>query len=195
MSRSRWRPPSWRPSCWPLAAALRSFWSGITPGLIFAGDCGPTSGASSLPSAVYCRPATPGRPPLVSDAAADLSCMGDDVLDLAQSRARTVPGRGGRLAFHQLISRRIVRRVFDDDEARRMLMRNNRTSPYLGASPRSRCCPLCCSGQHAGADPLFASVRRILYLGLHVDHPLQGSAVDSQVKPAPGACAMAQFAQ
>jgi UDP-GlcNAc:undecaprenyl-phosphate GlcNAc-1-phosphate transferase len=30
-----------------------------------------------------------------------------------------------------LIYRRIVRQVFDDDEARRMLMRNNRTSPYL----------------------------------------------------------------
>jgi hypothetical protein len=35
------------------------------------------------------------------------------------------------LHFHQLIYRRIVRGVFDDDEARRMLMRNNRTSPYL----------------------------------------------------------------
>ena len=35
------------------------------------------------------------------------------------------------LHFHQLISRRIVRGVFHDDESRRMLMRNNRTSPYL----------------------------------------------------------------
>lgn len=41
------------------------------------------------------------------------------------------PGLADALHFHQLIYRRIVRQVFDDDEARRMLMRNNRTSPYL----------------------------------------------------------------
>ncbi len=41
------------------------------------------------------------------------------------------PGLADALHFHQLIYRRIVRRVFHADEARRMLMRNNRTSPYL----------------------------------------------------------------
>ena len=41
------------------------------------------------------------------------------------------PGLADALHFHQLVYRRIVRQVFDDDEARRMLMRNNRTSPYL----------------------------------------------------------------
>jgi UDP-GlcNAc:undecaprenyl-phosphate/decaprenyl-phosphate GlcNAc-1-phosphate transferase len=41
------------------------------------------------------------------------------------------PGVADALHFHQLIYRRIVREVFDDDAARRMLMRNNRTSPYL----------------------------------------------------------------
>jgi UDP-N-acetylmuramyl pentapeptide phosphotransferase/UDP-N-acetylglucosamine-1-phosphate transferase len=41
------------------------------------------------------------------------------------------PGVADALHFHQLIYRRIVREVFDDDESRRMLMRNNRTSPYL----------------------------------------------------------------
>ncbi|MBA3771251.1 MAG: glycosyl transferase [Ramlibacter sp.] len=41
------------------------------------------------------------------------------------------PGMADALHFHQLIYRRVVRVVFDDDEARRMLMRNNRTSPYL----------------------------------------------------------------
>ena len=44
------------------------------------------------------------------------------------------PGMADALHFHQLIYRRIVQRVFDDDnEARDMLMRNNRTSPYLWA--------------------------------------------------------------
>ncbi|MBI2769669.1 MAG: glycosyl transferase [Burkholderiales bacterium] len=41
------------------------------------------------------------------------------------------PGVADALHFHQLIYRRIVREVFHDDDARRMLMRNNRTSPYL----------------------------------------------------------------
>jgi UDP-GlcNAc:undecaprenyl-phosphate/decaprenyl-phosphate GlcNAc-1-phosphate transferase len=41
------------------------------------------------------------------------------------------PGVADALHFHQLIYRRIVRGVFDDDASRHMLMRNNRTSPYL----------------------------------------------------------------
>ena len=44
------------------------------------------------------------------------------------------PGMADALHFHQLIYRRIVRKVFHgDDSAQRMLMRNNRTSPYLWA--------------------------------------------------------------
>jgi UDP-GlcNAc:undecaprenyl-phosphate GlcNAc-1-phosphate transferase len=41
------------------------------------------------------------------------------------------PGVADALHFHQLIYRRLVRGVFHDDESRRMLMRNNKTSPYL----------------------------------------------------------------
>ena len=41
------------------------------------------------------------------------------------------PGAADALHFHQLIHRRIVRNVFHHDDARQMLMRNNRTSPYL----------------------------------------------------------------
>lgn len=43
------------------------------------------------------------------------------------------PSMADALHLHQLVYRRIVREVFHDDEARRMLMRNNRTSPYLWA--------------------------------------------------------------
>ncbi|MDO9406435.1 MAG: glycosyltransferase [Polaromonas sp.] len=43
----------------------------------------------------------------------------------------TSPSVADALHFHQLIYRRIVRTVFADDASRRMLMRNNRTSPYL----------------------------------------------------------------
>lgn len=41
------------------------------------------------------------------------------------------PGVADALHFHQLIYRRIVRGVFHDDAARQLLMRNNRTAPYL----------------------------------------------------------------
>ncbi len=41
------------------------------------------------------------------------------------------PGTADALHFHQLIFRRIVRVAIADDEARRLLARNNRTSPYL----------------------------------------------------------------
>jgi UDP-GlcNAc:undecaprenyl-phosphate/decaprenyl-phosphate GlcNAc-1-phosphate transferase len=49
-------------------------------------------------------------------------------------RKRTMgrsPGLPDGLHFHHLIFRRVVRHVLHDNEARRMLMRNNRTSPYL----------------------------------------------------------------
>ena len=41
------------------------------------------------------------------------------------------PGMADALHLHQLIYRRVVRSVLDEDEARRMLKRNNRTAPYL----------------------------------------------------------------
>ena len=41
------------------------------------------------------------------------------------------PSLADALHFHQLIYRRVVRQVFHDDETRRVLIRNNRTSPYL----------------------------------------------------------------
>lgn len=56
----------------------------------------------------------------------------ETVFSIYRKLARGVsPGVADALHFHQLIYRRIVREVFHDDEARRTLMRNNRTSPYL----------------------------------------------------------------
>lgn len=56
----------------------------------------------------------------------------ETVFSIYRKLARGVsPGVADALHFHQLIYRRIVRGVFHDDAARRMLMRNNRTSPYL----------------------------------------------------------------
>lgn len=56
----------------------------------------------------------------------------ETVFSIYRKVARGIsPGVADALHFHQLIYRRIVRGVFHDDESRRMLMRNNRTSPYL----------------------------------------------------------------
>lgn len=41
------------------------------------------------------------------------------------------PGVADALHFHQLIFRRLVRKVFHGDRSRQLLIRNNRTSPYL----------------------------------------------------------------
>ncbi len=60
--------------------------------------------------------------------------VGETLFSIYRKLARGVsPGMADALHFHQLIYRRIVRSVFHEDEARRMLKRNNRTSPYLWA--------------------------------------------------------------
>ena len=41
------------------------------------------------------------------------------------------PGMADALHLHQLIYRRLVRAIFDEDAARDLLARNNRTTPYL----------------------------------------------------------------
>lgn len=56
----------------------------------------------------------------------------ETLFSIYRKAARGVsPGVADALHFHQLIFRRIVRGVFDEDEARMLLSRNNRTSPYL----------------------------------------------------------------
>ena len=54
------------------------------------------------------------------------------VLSIYRKLARGVsPGVADALHFHQLIYRRIVRGMVHDDMSSRILMRSNRTSPYL----------------------------------------------------------------
>jgi UDP-GlcNAc:undecaprenyl-phosphate/decaprenyl-phosphate GlcNAc-1-phosphate transferase len=56
----------------------------------------------------------------------------ETLFSIYRKTARGVsPGVADALHFHQLIYRRLVRGVFHDDASRRMLMRNNRTSPWL----------------------------------------------------------------
>ena len=103
-------------------------------GLIFAGDGGAylwgvVIAMASILLVQRHPPVSPWYPMLL---------LSYPVLETAFSVYRKVvrgqsPSMADALHLHQLVYRRIVREVFDDDEARRMLMRNNRTSPYLWA--------------------------------------------------------------
>jgi len=101
-------------------------------GLIFAGDGGAYLWGVVIAVAVI---SLTMRHPQVSPWFAML-LLSYPVLETTFSIYRKVvrgqsPSVADALHIHQLIYRRIVREVFDDDESRRMLMRNNRTSPYL----------------------------------------------------------------
>jgi UDP-GlcNAc:undecaprenyl-phosphate/decaprenyl-phosphate GlcNAc-1-phosphate transferase len=101
-------------------------------GLIFAGDGGAYLWGTVI---AICSVLLVLRHPLVSPwfpALLLIYPVWETLFSVYRKAARgSSPGVADALHFHQLIYRRIVRGVFHDDEARRMLMRNNRTSPYL----------------------------------------------------------------
>ena len=74
------------------------------------------------------------------------------------------PGVADALHFHQLIYRRIVRGVFHDAESRRMLMRNNRTSPYLWGFALLTVCPAVLFWNNTGVLMAFTLLFVISYL-------------------------------
>jgi UDP-GlcNAc:undecaprenyl-phosphate/decaprenyl-phosphate GlcNAc-1-phosphate transferase len=73
-------------------------------------------------------------------------------------------GVADALHFHQLIYRRIVRGVFHDDESRRMLMRNNRTSPYLWGFALLTVCPAVLFWNHTYVLMAFTLLFIVSYL-------------------------------
>lgn len=90
----------------------------------------------------------------------------------ASHGARRSPRRCRRaLHFHQLIYRRIVRRTFDEDIARRMLKRNNAFALPLGLHPADRRARRHLSRQHGRADGAVPVVRGLLRAGLPGHHP------------------------
>ena len=101
-------------------------------GLIFAGDGGAylwgiVIAAGSIALVQRHKEVSPWFPMLLL-----IYPVWETIFSIYRKWVRGVsPGVADALHFHQLIYRRIVRGVFDDDEARKMLMRNNRTSPYL----------------------------------------------------------------
>ncbi len=78
------------------------------------------------------------------------------------------PGLADALHFHQLIYRRIVRGVFHDDEARRMLMRNNRTSPYLWGFTLLTVVPAVMFWQNTGILMAFCLLFTLTYVYAYI---------------------------
>jgi UDP-GlcNAc:undecaprenyl-phosphate/decaprenyl-phosphate GlcNAc-1-phosphate transferase len=107
------------------------FWN-YPKGLIFAGDGGAYfwGAVIALGSVLLVQ-----RHPLISPWAVMLLLIypvWETVFSIYRKLRRGIsPGMADSLHFHQLVYKRLVRGVFHDDATRQMLMRNNRTSPYL----------------------------------------------------------------
>ncbi|WP_326534093.1 glycosyltransferase family 4 protein [Pseudorhodoferax sp.] len=103
-------------------------------GMVFAGDCGAyvwgiTIALGSLVLVQRHAMVSAWFPMLLL-----IYPVWETLFSMYRKTARGVsPGVADALHFHQLVYRRIVHGVFHDDESRRVLMRNNRTSPYLWA--------------------------------------------------------------
>lgn len=79
------------------------------------------------------------------------------------------PTLADALHFHQLIYRRIVRKAFDgDNEARQMLMRNNRTSPYLWGFTLLTVVPAVVFWQNTPMLMLFCAIFLVSYVYAYV---------------------------
>ena len=78
------------------------------------------------------------------------------------------PGVADALHFHQLIYRRIVRGVFHDDESRRMLMRNNRTSPYLWGFTLMTVVPAVLFWRNTAVLMLLCLLFVVTYVGFYI---------------------------
>ena len=116
-----------------LAAATAGFLVWNYPrGLIFAGDGGAylwgvVIAVASIVLVQRHNTVSPWFPMLLL-----IYPVWETLFSIYRKAARGVsPGVADALHFHQLIYRRLVRGVFHDDASRRMLMRNNRTSPWL----------------------------------------------------------------
>lgn len=101
-------------------------------GLIFAGDGGAylwgiVIGIASIQLVQHHAEVSPWFPVLLL-----IYPIWETLFSIFRKIARgQSPSVADALHFHQLIYRRVVRQVFHDDASRRMLMRNNSTSPYL----------------------------------------------------------------
>jgi UDP-GlcNAc:undecaprenyl-phosphate/decaprenyl-phosphate GlcNAc-1-phosphate transferase len=117
-----------------LGATLGFLYWNYPRGLIFAGDCGAYLWGSVIAMACLTlvqrhASVSPWFPMLLL-----IYPVWETLFSIYRKLVRGVsPGMADSLHFHQLVYKRIVRGVFHDNETRRLLTRNNRTSPYLWA--------------------------------------------------------------
>ena len=181
MSRCRSATGNWLPRCWCWRAPQPGFLVWNYPrGLIFAGDGGAylwgvVIAIASVLLVLRHRQVSPWFPLLLL-----IYPVWETFFSIYRKIARgQSPGVADALHFHQLIYRRIVREVFDDDdEARRMLMRNNRTSPYLWGFALLTVLPAVLFWNQTPMLMLFIlHFHRLVRLGVYQHHPFQGAAL------------------
>ena len=78
------------------------------------------------------------------------------------------PGMADALHLHQLVYRRLVRSVLDDDEARSMLKRNNRTAPYLWGFIALTVVPALLFWRHSGVLLVFCALFAVSYVAAYL---------------------------
>ncbi len=78
------------------------------------------------------------------------------------------PGLADALHLHQLIYRRLVRAMFDDDEVRDLLSRNNRTTPYLIAFSLLSVAPAVFFWNNSWVLLFFTVLFAVVYVGAYL---------------------------
>lgn len=78
------------------------------------------------------------------------------------------PGMADALHLHQLVYRRLVRSVLHEDEAKNMLARNNRTSPYLWSFVVLTVVPAVLFWRYTGVLMAFCLLFAVSYVAAYV---------------------------
>ena len=78
------------------------------------------------------------------------------------------PGTADALHLHQLIFRRIVRPALFDDEERKLLVRNNKTAPYLWMLSAVSVVPAMLFWRHTGMLVALSALFVLLYVGAYL---------------------------
>ncbi|MCL1960801.1 MAG: glycosyltransferase [Desulfovibrionaceae bacterium] len=78
------------------------------------------------------------------------------------------PGMADALHLHQLVYRRLVRSVLYDDEAKRMLVRNSRTSPYLWSFVALTVVPALLFWRYTGVLMAFCLLFAVSYVAAYL---------------------------
>ena len=138
-------------------------------GLIFAGDGGAYLWGGAIAMACI---SLVQRHPAVSPWFVMLLLIypvSETIFSIYRKLVRGVsPGVADSLHFHQLVYKRIVRGVFHDNETRRMLMRNNRTSPYLWAFTALTVIPAILFWNNTMVLMLFCGLFVVSYVGAYL---------------------------